>query len=126
MDVAGGVGVHVARRTKHVAAVGEVDNQIGAAPRLDAVCAMIVNLFIAGTIEVLAEPQTLHPFEESRMIRDHVFKRAMFLARFAHEDAPSFLHDLRLDDSRLVPEVGDAALAPSHTVHCFSIALGAE
>src|SRR5208337_5043238 len=126
VDVAGGVGIHVARRTEHVAAVGEVDNQIGAAACLDAVCAMIVNLFIAGTIEVLAESQTLHPFEESRMIREHVFERAMFLASFAHEDAPSFLHDLRLDDSRPIPEVCDTCLTRDNTADSFSIALGAE
>lgn len=126
VDVGGGVGVHIARRTEHIAAVGEVDDQIGAAPCPDAICAMIVNHFVAGTIEVLAKPQALHPFEEFRMIREHVFKRAMFLAGFAHEDAACFLHDLRLDNPRPVPEVCDARLTPNHTVDSFSIALGAE
>jgi hypothetical protein len=60
------------------------------------------------------------------MIRKHVFKRAVFLTSFAHEDAPYFLYDLRLDDSRPIPEVRDASLTPNETVDSFSIALGAE
>src|SRR5580658_4038541 len=72
VDVAGSVGVHVARRTEHVAAVGEVDNQVGATPGLDSVCAMIVDHFVAGTIEVLAKPEVLDAFEELRMTRKHV------------------------------------------------------
>jgi hypothetical protein len=87
---------------------------------------MIVNHFVPGTIEVLAKPEVLHSFEELRMIRKHVFKWTVLLAAFAHKDAPCFLHDLRLDDSRPIPEVCDARLTPNHTVDSFSIALGAE
>src|SRR5580693_6739909 len=126
VDVAGGVGVHVARRTEHVAAVGEIDDQIGAAPCLDAACTMIVDHFVAGTIEVLAKPQALHPFEEIRMIRKHVFKRAMLLAGLADENTPCFLHDLRLDDSRAIPEIGKTRLTSGHSLHCLTIAVRAK
>jgi hypothetical protein len=67
---------------------------------------MTVNQFVAGTVEVLAKSEALHPFEESRMIRKHVFKRAMPLTGFAHENASCFLHDLGLDDSGTIPEIG--------------------
>jgi hypothetical protein len=40
------------------------------------------------------------------MIRKNIFKRAMLLAGFAHENASCFLQDLGLDDSRTIPEVG--------------------
>jgi hypothetical protein len=85
-----------------------------------------VNPFVADTIEVLSERKGLHSFEESRMIRKHVFKRSMLLAGFAHDDAPSFLYNLCLDNSRSISEVRDAALTPNHTVGSFSIALGTE
>src|SRR5580693_5893952 len=126
VDVTGGVGVHVARRTEHVAAVGEVDDQIRTAPCLDAVCTMIVNRFVAGTIEVLAKPEVLHSFEESRMIRKHVFKRAMLVAYLAHQNAPCFLHDLRLDDSRPIPKIGETRLTSGHSLHCLTIAVRAK
>jgi hypothetical protein len=120
VDVAGGIRVHVAGRTEHVAAVGKIDDQIRTAPCLDAVCAVIVNHFVAGTIEVLAKPEALHPFEESRMIRKHVFKRAVLLAGLAHENAPCFLHDLRLDDSGPIPEVGNRLASPLITLSTAS------
>ena len=60
------------------------------------------------------------------MIRKHVFKWPVILAGFAHEDAPRFLYDLRLDDSRSIPEVCEASLTPNLNLHSFSIALGAE
>ena len=126
VDVAGGVGVHVAGRTEHVAAVGEVNDQICTASCPDAVCAVIVNHFVAGTIEVLAKPKALHPFEERRMIRKHVFKRTMLLAGLAHEDAPCFLQDLRLDDSRAIPEIGETRVTADHGLDCLTIAFGAE
>ena len=53
VDVTGGVRIHIARRTDHVAAVGEIDDQICAAPCLDAVCAVIVDHFVAGTLKSL-------------------------------------------------------------------------
>ncbi len=105
MDIAGGVGVHVARRTEHVTAVGKVDDQVSTASRPDTVCAVIVNHFVADTIEVLAKRETLHPFEESRMIRKDVFKRTMLLAGLAHENAACFLQDLGLDDSGTILEI---------------------
>src|SRR5580692_9678071 len=117
VDVAGGVGVHIAGRTEHVAAVGEVDDQIRTAPCLDAVCAMIVNGFVASTIEILAKPQALHSLEENRMIRKHILKRAMLLAGLAHENASCFLYDLRLDDSRPIPEIGETRLTSGHSLH---------
>jgi hypothetical protein len=40
------------------------------------------------------------------MIRKNIFKRAMLLAGLAHENAPGFLHDLGLDDSGTIPEIG--------------------
>jgi hypothetical protein len=66
---------------------------------------MIVNHFVAGTVEVLAKPEALHPFEESWMIRKNIFKRAMLLAGLAHENAPCFLYDVGLDDSGTIPEI---------------------
>src|SRR3984957_7592569 len=126
VDVTGGVGVHVARRTEHVAAVGEVNDQIRTAPCLDAACAMIVNRFVAYTIEVLAEPEVLHSFEERRMIRKQVFKRTMLLAGLAHQNAPCFLHDLRLDDSRPIPKIGETRLPSGHGLRCLTIAVRAK
>jgi hypothetical protein len=67
---------------------------------------MTVNQFVAGTVEVLAKSEALHPFEESRMIREDIFKRTMLLAGLAHENAPCFLQDLSLDDSGPIPEIG--------------------
>jgi hypothetical protein len=66
---------------------------------------VIVNHFVAGTIEVFAKPQALHPLEKSRMIRKNIFKRTMLLAGLAHENAPCFLHDLSIDDSGPIPEI---------------------
>jgi hypothetical protein len=106
MDVAGGIGVHVAGRTEHVAAVGKVDDQVGTASRPDTVCAVIVDHFVADTIEVLAKGEALHPFEKSRMIRKDIFKRTMLLAGLAHENPSCFLQDLGLDDSGAIPEIG--------------------
>jgi hypothetical protein len=106
VDVASGVGVHVAGRTEHVAAVGKVHDQISTASRPDAVCAVIVNPLVAGTIKVLAKSEALHSFEESRVIRKNIFKRAMLLTGLAHENASCFLQDLGLDDSGTIPEIG--------------------
>src|SRR5260370_33915571 len=60
------------------------------------------------------------------MIRKHVFKRPMLLAGLAHENAICLLHNLRLDDSRPVPEVHHAGLTPNHGFLCFSIAARTE
>jgi hypothetical protein len=46
------------------------------------------------------------------MIRKHVFKRAMLLAGFAYEDPPSFFDNFRLDNSRSITKVCNAALTP--------------
>src|SRR5579863_759608 len=126
VDVAGCIRVHVAGRTEHVAAVGKVHDQIRTAPGPDAVCAVIVNHFVAGTSEVLAKCEALHSFEELWMIRKYVFKRTVFLASLAHENAPCFLHDLRLDDSRAIPEIGETRLTSGHSLHCLTVAVRAK
>src|SRR6202050_1042154 len=63
VDVAGGIRVHVAGRTEHVAAIRKVHNQIRTAPGPDAVCTMVMNHFIASTSEVLSKAEALHPFK---------------------------------------------------------------
>jgi hypothetical protein len=78
---------------------------------------MIVNGFVASTIEILAKPQALHSLEENRMIRKHILKGAMLLAGLAHENASCFLDDLRLDDSRPLPEIGETRLTSGHSLH---------
>ena len=126
MDVAGAVGVHVAGRTEHVAAVGEVNDQICAATCPDAVHAVIVNRFVAGAIKVLAKPKAFDPSEKRGMVRKHVFKRTMLPAGLAHEDAPCFLENLRIDDSRAISEIGETRVSAYRGLDCLTIAFGAE
>jgi hypothetical protein len=87
---------------------------------------VIVDRFIAGAIEVLAKPKALHPAEERRMVRKHVFKRAMLLARLAHEDAPGFLENFRLDDSWPIPKIGETRVSPYGGFRCVTVTFGTE
>jgi len=47
---------------------------------------MVVKAF-----KIPTKSKPLHPLEKIRVIGQHVFKRAMPVARFAHQDAPAFL-----------------------------------
>src|SRR5262249_35854959 len=110
----GAVGVHVAGRTEHIAAVGEVNDQICSAARSDAIHAVVVDRFVAGAIEVLAEPKALHPSGKRGMVREHVFKRAVLLASLADENATFFLENLRLDDSGPIREIRETRVSSYH------------
>jgi hypothetical protein len=55
VNEASGVCIHIAGRTHHVAAVRQIDDQIRTSSRLDAVCAVIVDSFIADASEIPTE-----------------------------------------------------------------------
>ena len=95
VDVADLVGVHEARIAHHVAAVGQVDRQNGAAAVLDGAGAVIVQIFVVVRRDVAAREVLLDPLEELRVDRHHVFDMAVLRAILDHPDLAVAFDDLR-------------------------------
>src|SRR5580700_7170796 len=81
---------------------------------------------VVGACKISTKSQALHSSEKIRMIGQYIFKRAMPVAHFAHEDAPAFLQYFRIDDSWLFSKISDLILAPQNRLGCFAVAIGTQ
>jgi len=87
---------------------------------------VIVQFPVVNAIEISAESKAFHPSEKIRVMGQYVFKRAMLSGGFAHKDAPAFLKNLGVNNSRAVSKIGDITLASNHCVRRFTIAIRAQ
>jgi hypothetical protein len=125
MDVARSVCIHKAGRAHHVAAIREINDQVRSASRPDAVWSVIVHLAVADTCKVPTECKAFHLSKEIRVVRERILERPMSLARLPHEDTVSFLQNLRLNDPRVFPEIGDVTLTAKQCFYRFAITVRA-
>src|SRR5215471_1396795 len=126
VDVAGGVGVHEAWRTHHVASVGQIDDEKAPSAGANTVWTVTVHVAVVGALEVSSEGKALHPSKEIRVTGECVLERAMFLACLPHEDAPAFFQYLGFNDSGVISEILDIHLTSLHRLNCFTIAVRAK
>ena len=91
------VGVHEAGIAHHVATVGEIDSEHGAAAVGDGAGAVVVELFVVMGTDVAARENIFQVFGKSRVDGHKVLEHAMLGALFDHEDLAVALNDLRLD-----------------------------
>ncbi len=97
VDVADLVGVHEARIAHHVATVGEIDGENGAAAVADGRRAVLVEVFVVVRGNVAAGELLFDPVEELGIDGHHVFIVAMDGAILDHPNLIVALDDLRLD-----------------------------
>jgi hypothetical protein len=83
-------------------------------------------MVVANTFEVLTERKAFHLPKEIRVIGKHILERPMPLARLAHQDAASFLDNLRLNDPWVIAEISDVALPAKECFYGFTIAVRAQ
>ena len=96
VNIADLIGVHEAGIAHHVAAVGQVNRQDGAAAVLDGAAAVIVQTFIVMCRDVAAGEVLLDPFEELHVDSHQVFEVAMLRTVFDHPDLAIAFDNLRL------------------------------
>src|SRR5579859_7531255 len=97
VDVANLVGVHEAGIAHHVAAVGEVDGEHGAAAIAHVRRAVLVQAFIVVRGNIAAGELLLDPLQEVGVNGHHVFIVAVQRAVFHHPYLAVALDNLRLD-----------------------------
>ncbi len=100
MDVADLVGVHEARVAHHVAAVGQVDGEHGAAAVLDGGSAVVVDI-IGHHLEVPPGKKRFHALQEAGIHGHHVLELTMLGTGFDHPHLIVTLDDARLDFARI-------------------------
>jgi hypothetical protein len=81
------VRIHEAWIAHHVAAVGQIDRQHGAAPVLDGGCAVVVEL-TGGRAVVTTREQPLEALQKSRIDRECVGECPVLGARLLDDDPP--------------------------------------
>jgi hypothetical protein len=104
MDEADLIGVHEAGIAHHVAAVGEVDGEHGAAAVRHRRGAVVVQLVVIVGANVAAGEDFFEVLEERGVDGHDVFKVAVLRAILDHEDFAVALDDLRLDLADLLVE----------------------
>ena len=80
------VGVHEARIAHHVAAVGQIDGQDGAAAVGDGARPVIVQLLVVVRANVAAREYVFQVLAEGRIDRHQVFEVSVDRALFDHHD----------------------------------------
>jgi hypothetical protein len=120
VDVAHLIGVHEARIAHHVASIGEIDGEHGAASVLDAAGAVFSQMRLRAQ-EVATRIKLLDALEELRIDRHDVLEVAVLRAVFDHQDFSVALDDLRFDLARLsVDEIVEIATTAEDLVaHLF-------
>ena len=102
MDVADLVGVHEAGIAHHVAAIGEVDGENGAAAVANGGRAVLVEIFVVVSRNVAAGELLFDPLEKLGVDGHHVFVVAVQRAIFDHPDFAVALDDLGLNFADLL------------------------
>src|SRR5882757_9254502 len=102
VDVANLVGVHEAGIAHHVAAVGEVDGEHGAAAIANVRRAVLVQAFIVVRGNIAAGELLFNPLQEVGINGHHVFIVAVQRAVFHHPDLAVALDDLRFNLANLL------------------------
>ena len=127
VDEADLVGVHEAGIAHHVAAVGEVDGEDGAAAVGDGGGAVVVQLLVVVGADVAAGEDVFEVLHHRRVDGHNVLEVAVDGAILDHQDLAVALDDLRLDLADLLVEqdlVGE--LAVDDLLTDLGDALGAE
>ena len=101
MNEANLVGVHEAGIAHHVAAVGQVNGQNGAAAILDGAGAVVVKLFVIVGVDVTTRKHLLNVRQELDVDRHHVFEVPVDRTILDHPDFSVALDDLRLNLAHL-------------------------
>src|SRR5437016_6449467 len=78
---------------------------------------------VVSAFKIPTKGKPLHPPEKIRVIGEHVFKRAMAVARFAHKDAPAFLQYFRINHSWLLSKIGNLIFTLPNCFYCFAVAI---
>ena len=127
VDEADLVRVHEARVAHHVAAVGEVHRQHGAAAVEHRRRSVVVQLLVVVRADVAAGERLLEVAEERRVHRHHVLEVAVDGAVLHHQDLAVALEDRRLDlADLLVQQDADVLLAVEDVLPRFARADRAE
>ena len=91
------VCVHEARVAHHVAAVGKIDGEHGAAAMRDGAGSMVVHLFVVVRADVAAREDVFQVLEERRVHGHHVFEVAVDRAILHHQDLAVAFDDVGFD-----------------------------
>ena len=121
------VGVHETRIAHHVAAVGKVHREHGAAPVSNGAGPVVVDVFIVVGGNVPAREIPFNPFQKFRVNGHDVFEMAVDRAILEHPDLAVPLDDVRFDLAYLLVEEGlPIFLALDDLLARLLDALGAE
>ena len=105
------VGIHETRIAHHVAAIGQVDREHGAASILDCARAMIVQFLVVMGGKVATRKHLFDVGQKLCIDRHHVFEVTVHRAILDHPNLIVALDDLRFDLANLViQEDGDIFL----------------
>ena len=104
VNVAHLVGIHEAGIAHHVAAVGEIHRQNGAAAVLDGAAAVVVQTFVVVGRNVAAGEVLLDPLEELHVDGHEVFGLPVLGAFLDHPDLAVALDNVGLDLADLLME----------------------
>src|SRR5688572_27132805 len=120
------VCIHETWIAHHVAAVGEVHGQDGAAAVQNSRTAVIMKLLVVVGADIATGEHLFEVLEERRVDGHHVFKVAMDWAVLDHDDLAVLLEDGRLDlADLLVEEDADIFLAVENRLPRFARAVWA-
>ncbi len=97
MDEADLIGIHEARIAHHVAAIGEIDGEDGAAAVGDGAGAVVVELFVVVRSDVAAGENVFEVLGEGRIDGHQVFEHTVLGAFLDHEDFAIAFDDLGFD-----------------------------
>jgi len=127
MDVANLVGVHEAWIAHHVAAIGEVNGEDGAAAVTDVRRTNLVKAFVVVRRDIAARELLFNPLQKAGIDGHHVFVMAVQGAFFDHPDLAVAFHDLGFDFADLfVHQVAPVFLAGNDGLASFFDAGRAE
>src|SRR6266542_4754744 len=96
------VCIHEAGIAHHVAAIGKVHGQDGAAAKFDVRSAMSMDVRIVSRAKVASEEERFDPLEKRGVSCHNVNKLAMLRTVLAHDYLSVFFHDLCFDFARML------------------------